>query len=324
MTMERDCECGIEAVREQAALWFSRHQDGQLDAGAQARFAAWLAEHPQHQQEFRILQRLWGATDLIPAQRLHALADATVPRRRRTLLRYAVAASLLLAVGGSALLYSQRPAGYDATFATAVGERRQIDLPDGSQVELNSRTQMAVHFEGSQRLVTLGEGEAMFSVQRDPSRPLVVRTAQGSVTVTGTRFDVRQDPTLTRVAVESGTVLVRGSQGEVGRTVTLTAGLGSQIGADGQPGAATPVNLANLTAWRSGKLAFDNATLAEVVQEVSRYREKPLRVTAKAAQLRLSSVFRTDDTDALLRALPGILPVAVRNLGDGSQEIFTR
>jgi transmembrane sensor len=65
--------------------------------------------------------------------------------------------------------------------------------------------------------------------------------------------------------------------------------------------------------------------LSEVVEEVSRYRQRPLMVASgKTANLRLTSVFKADDTDALLRALPSILPVTVRTLGDGSQEIISR
>ena len=33
---------------------------------------------------------------------------------------------------------------------------------------------------------------------------------------------------------------------------------------------------------------------------------------------------KSDNTDALLKALPGILPVAVRTLADGSQEIISK
>jgi len=70
---------------------------------------------------------------------------------------------------------------------------------------------------------------------------------------------------------------------------------------------------------------FNNASLSEVVAEVSRYRDKPLKVAnATVANLRLTSVFKSDNTDALLKALPNILPVAVRTLADGSQEIISK
>ena len=85
------------------------------------------------------------------------------------------------------------------------------------------------------------------------------------------------------------------------------------------------VNTQSLTAWRKGQLVFNDATLGEVAEEVSRYRAQPLHVSTPAlAQLRLSSVFKTDDTDALLKALPKILPVAINTRADGSQEIISR
>ena len=72
MTTDRECPCGTEAVRDQAALWFARSRDGDLPAPARASFEAWLAEHDQHAHEFRLLQNLWGAADLLPKARLEA------------------------------------------------------------------------------------------------------------------------------------------------------------------------------------------------------------------------------------------------------------
>jgi transmembrane sensor len=93
----------------------------------------------------------------------------------------------------------------------------------------------------------------------------------------------------------------------------------------GEVATAYAVNAEELTALRTGKLVFNNATLSDVAREVSRYREQPLRVSAPAvANLRLTSVFKANDTDALLKALPRILPVALRTLPDGSQEIISR
>lgn len=334
MTTDRECPCGTEAVRDQAALWFARSRDGDLPAPARASFEAWLAEHDQHAHEFRLLQNLWGAADLLPKARLEALCqpDAPTPLRaapsikRRTFARYAVAASLVAMVVGSGLYFGlDREPDYSAEFATVLGERRQVALPDGSVLDLNGRTRMKVHFYRDSRQIELAEGEAMFSVEHDPSRPFVVQTGQGSVTVTGTRFDVRRDPALTQVAVESGTVKVKGRADESGNQVTLTAGLGSNIDASGKVTPASAVNTAAITAWRGGKLVFNDASLKDVVRDVSRYREKPLRVApGKTENLRLTSVFKSDDTDALLRALPSILPVAVRTLADGSQEIFSK
>ena len=323
----RDCACGQTTVRDDAARWFVRLQEPTVDAEQYQNFETWLNEHPQHRDEFQLLQGLWTAADLLPAPRLKALCETPPARREpRPLLRYAVAACVVTVALGLGLFSGlNHPAGYTAEFATTLGERRHVALPDGSMIDLNSRSRLQVRFEKDRRLIELTEGEAMFSVEHDTSRPFVVEAGSGKITVTGTRFDVRRDVTQTRVAVEQGTVKVQGRHAPDNEFINLTAGLGTHVDTNGVVARAYAVNPAELTAWRNGKLVFNNASLSEVVAEVSRYREKPLTVANPAvAGLRLTSVFKSDNTDALLKALPNILPVAVRTLADGSQEIISK
>ncbi|MEW9681668.1 FecR domain-containing protein [Pseudomonas sp. TE50-2] len=314
-----------DPVGEQAASWFARAQDAPHDKVVHAALQAWLAQHPSNRQEYERLAQLWRAADFIPRQRLEALCQPEPVRQlpRRRLLRQALAAGVAvvaLGLGWTGWQYQQL--NHQDTLTTALGERRQVELPDGSRLELNSATQVQVMFSAGQRHVRLGAGEAMFIVAHDSDRPFVVSTAQGDVTVTGTRFDVRQDPNSTRVAVEQGSVKVQGA-GE--SLALLTAGQGSHIDGQGKVAAPYAIDASAVTAWRQGKLVFDNAPLSDVVAEVSRYRVRPLHVApGKAAALRLSSTFSTDDPDALLRALPSILPVRVKTLADGSSEIVLK
>lgn len=323
----RDCACGQTTVRDDAAQWFVRLQEPVVDVEVRRRFQVWLDEHSQHRNEFEVLQGLWSAADLVPAGRLRALCEAPPAlKKRRPVMRYAVAASVLAVALGLGLFNGlKHPAPYTAEFSTALNERRHVALPDGSVVDLDNRSRIQVRFERGQRNVELSEGEAMFSVEHDTSRPFVVAAGSGKVTVTGTRFDVRRGTSETRVVVEQGTVKVQGRDAADSDFINLTAGLGTHVDAQGNVAAAYAVNPAEMTAWRSGKLVFNNASLAEVAEQVSRYREKPLKVgNAAVGNLRLTSVFKSDNTDALLKALPSILPVAVRTLGDGSQEIISK
>ncbi|WP_262136055.1 FecR family protein [Pseudomonas sp. Marseille-Q5117] len=322
-----DCACGQTAVRDEAAAWFVRLQEPDVSVEQRQRFDAWLNEHPQHREEFQLLQGMWTAADLLPTSRLMALAETPPPRReRRPLLHYAVAASVLAVALGLGLFSGlNQPGGYRAEFATELGERKHVALPDGSVIDMNSRSRLQVRYEKDRRLIELSAGEAMFSVEHDASRPFIVEAGSGKVTVTGTRFDVRRDATQTRVVVEQGAVKVQGSAAPDNQFINLTAGLGTAVDAQGKVLPAYAVNPAELTAWRNGKLVFNNASLGEVAAEVSRYRDKPLTVSQpNVASLRLTSVFKSDDTDALLKALPSILPVTVRTLADGSQEIISR
>ena len=313
-----------EAAREQAAEWFARVQDAPLLPEQQACFDAWLAQDPLHRDEYDLLGQLWQAADLVPRARLEALCVedqvSTLPRRR--FVQRALAASVLAAAVGLGWFgWQQHGLNYQEHLQTGLGERRQVELPDGSHLEINGRTRLDVRFSAGQRDIRLEQGEVMFSVAHDSSRPFVVDAGHGTVTVTGTRFDVRRDAGQTRVAVEQGSVRVQG-QGD--SKALLSAGLGAHIDAAGAVAAPYKVDAAALTAWRSGKLVFTDASLAQVAEEVSRYREQPLKVAPKVAALRLSSTFRIDDTDALLRALPSILPVTVVAHADGSHEIISK
>ncbi|AYG43611.1 FecR family protein [Pseudomonas sp. Leaf58] len=316
---------GTDTVREQAAAWFARVQDAPRDAGLQTQLRAWLEGDARHREEYETLARLWQAAAFIPRQRLEALCHPAPMRqlpRRRFLHRALAASVMVMALGLGWAGWHYQSLNHQGNLQTAFDERRQVELPDGSQLELNGGTQVQVDFSAGQRRIRLRAGEVMFTVAHDSSRPFVVDTAQGSVTVTGTRFDVRLDPASTRVAVEQGSVRVQGKDASLAQ---LTTGQGSHIDAQGRVSAPYAVNAAALTAWRQGKLVFDNATLAEVVAEASRYRGQPLRVApGKVAQMRLSSTFSTGDTDALLRALPSILPVAIKAHEDGSREIIAK
>ncbi len=316
----------------------------------------WLAEKPEHRAEYAALERIWNAAGAIDPARLRRLAgnqetlDAgtcpapaahppgQMPARKFHDLRaalYTVTTALALGVawlgwhqyGSSTQLAGNAGPGDtigEAEYRTEPGERKTVRLSDGSSVELNTRTRMVVRIAATgQRSVKLLDGEAMFEVTHDASRPFVIQAGTGRITVTGTRFDVRRGALRTEVAVESGSVIVQGL-GD-GQSSRLSAGLGTTVDSRGAVAPGSPVDLAATLAWRAGKLVFNDAPLAQVVAEVSRYRRQPVRVADGAAgALRVSSVFRSDDTDGLLAALPQMLPVGVRQLPDGSAEIFLR
>lgn len=329
-----------DAPREAAARWFARVRAGSLSEQERIEMAAWLDASPMHRAEYTALERIWQVAGVLDPERLRALAQDPAPaaaaRRSGPALRAAILASLCAVAVGAAWLKRQQAAPgpatyvasdashYTTSFSTAPGERQRVTLPDGSVVQLNTRTRLSVRFEPGQRTVTLADGEAMFEVAHANERPFVVDAGSGSVTVTGTRFDVRRDGAEVTVAVESGSVSVQG-RSAAASAARLSAGLGTRIAGDGRVAPAATVDLGAAVAWREGKLLFKDQPLSLVAAEVSRYRHSPVRIRdAGTGALRLSSVFRADDTDALLAALPQFLPVGVRTLPDGSTEIFSR
>lgn len=315
-------EARADPVRAQAARWFARARSGTWTDAAQAELDAWLARDPRHASEYRMLEEIWLAAGSIPADRLRELAEPP-PRPASRMRRQALGLGLCALAAGVAVAI-WRPGDGMAEYRTAAGERRSVTLPDGSIVELNSRSRLQVGFDDARRRVVLQAGQALFTVREDMARPFIVDAGFGSARVTGTRFDVRRDTDRMQVVVESGSVEVAGAQDAA--AVAVAAGNSVLVDASGHAGRARPVAVAVELAWRNGQIVFADADLRSAVREVSRYREQPVVLATGQGleDLRLTSVFQTADTDAFLTALPHILPVAVRRLPDGRAEIVAR
>lgn len=321
-----------EAAGATAARWFVRAHSGEMSADERRALEEWLRAARRNQQEYTALEKVWEAAQSIPAAKLRALAAAPTntgrhrPLRRplwRMVLASMAVCLIMIATGWAVRSWYQAQPLFWVHFETTRNERKREVLPDGSVIEMNVNSRGTVGYYHNRRVVLLATGEMLFTVTRDATRPFTIDVGSGTLTVVGTRFNVRRDGDAVTVAVREGVVEVAG-RAQAG-TVRLTAGLRTHINAQGSVQQPQRVESSAVGAWRDGKLVFDGAPLAEAVREVMRYRERPISLAdAHVAQLRLSSIFNINDTDAFLRALPRILPITVHTLPDGSVEIRGR
>jgi transmembrane sensor len=124
-------------------------------------------------------------------------------RDRPRLRILAVAASLLVLAVTGAFFYYQR-----GTYSTATGEERSVSLEDGSTLDLNSQSKVRVRFSAHERSVELLQGQALFRVTKDTTRPFIVSTDTTQVRAVGTQFDVYRKGSGTVVTVIEGRVAV--------------------------------------------------------------------------------------------------------------------
>jgi transmembrane sensor len=120
--------------------------------------------------------------------------------------RLAIAASiaiLTILAGAFGLLEFSSP-----IYATALGEQRSIQFEDGSTVELNSRSKIRIKYSKQERDVELIEGQALFHVAHDVTRPFIVAVGATRVRAVGTQFDVYKRSNGTVVTVVEGKVAV--------------------------------------------------------------------------------------------------------------------
>lgn len=111
------------------------------------------------------------------------------PKSRKASKAAGVALLLALAIGALTWL---DPAYKRERFATAIGERRDVTLADGSQLLLDSGSQIEVSWHPLSRRVALRAGQVLFEVSPARYRPFVVSAGSTDVRVLGTRFNVRR------------------------------------------------------------------------------------------------------------------------------------
>lgn len=279
---------------------------GSADAAERMDFLRWRAQSPEHERAAREAEGLWGALpETRSAERYHQRA-----RRPRRLL--ALAAAACVAAIAVAIALPEPLAGLYSDYATRTGERRVIELADGSRIWLNSDSALSLDFSPQQRRLHLHSGEALFEVAKDASRPFIVEAKGGEVRAVGTRFDVDSRGPQVRVDVTEGVVQVNSAGSQ---PVRLSAGERLSYGERVAPEPAQPLDLSSASAWQRGKLIFNQRPLGEVLDELERYLPGRIVLTDSALrQHKVSGVFDLDDPGALLNTLERLQPVKVTHL----------
>lgn len=265
----------ITAEQSRAALrWLglNQQQPGQAESAA---FKRWLLQSPAHRRAYAEAETLWRQSEG-PAARLAAEEQAALqhyldamqrPARTAHWQRFAVAACLVLALGGAAGWQPQYWLQDLRADYTSAEQVRQVTLADHSQVTLDAGSAVAVDFEHGQRRVQLLRGAAYFQVTHT-GEPFVVQANGGEVRVLGTQFEVRQKGDDTQVTVRSGRVAVTPVEGSPPCELTADQQL---VYADGVAGRIEAVNSEGRLAWRQGWLNYYQVPLGQVVEDLGRY-----------------------------------------------------
>jgi len=342
----------MKAETAEAADWLVTLQGREGDADERAAFVEWLCRSPANVREFlelsalhREVEQLPGLksldlealkqefrrgrgaiTELHPAGTPPTVSGTTASVRKRAMPSrwsrwgrwskwVALAASLLVVV----IAWALDPFGWHNTerYLTAVGEQRSLALADGSQVQLNVRSRLAVHIEPTLRNIELPEGEALFHVAKDPARPFRVRTPQATIEALGTQFNVHVLPHATVVSLLEGRVVVSpSSSGET--PVDLKPGQEVEVSLDGKLH-ARPFATPNVMAWRDRRLVFDDARLEDVIAEFNRYSRRPLVLEATSlADLRITAIYDADNAQAFVNSLTHLDAIRVHARKDGA------
>jgi transmembrane sensor len=308
--MEEDDAPFDRASRRRTAIeWWTRLDCRAPTPQEREAFVLWLTRDPSNREAFEKVCRIWG--DL---EGLRPLIDEfEVPPPRR--MPHARVAAGLVGLAFALLSYVFFDDAWIMLWAqarTGVAETRMVRLADGSRIELGPRSAISLDFDEGKRNVTLLRGEAWFDVAPDPGRPFSVLVARGSVTALGTSFDISTTEERTEVTVAQHRVRVATG----GPALIVDEGEQSAFG----PGVAAVdpyrVRVDHVTAWRRGKLIFDDRPLTEVVSVLGHYlRGYILILDPSIRERRVSGVFDAAEPMAAISAIEKALGLRALDLG---------
>lgn len=322
-----------ERLRREAADWLAR-LNGPHDERDRAAFERWYRACPDHAHAYDRVAAVFEAAGKL--RRPHASdAGADAPRRRiGAPLRYAVAAAAVGVILLAFVLLSARttspltdPSQQFAAFATE-GERRRIELADGSEVLLAPRSALDVALASAERRLHLARGEASFSVAHEP-RPFIVVAQSTEVVARGTRFVVRLAGDTTTVSLIEGQVDVfHPASGPAHRRRVTRLRPGERLvlepPRDRPAAAAAQHSQARQSPVRAAMLEFDDTPLRDAVEQVNRHAATRIRLAPSLGGLRVTGAFRAGDARGFAESIAAAFGIEVEQASDGSLSLRPR
>lgn len=307
-----------QTIDESAALWAARMDRGPLSDEHAQTLETWLAGDSRRLGALMRARALYSRTEsawsLEPVfnPRPFNRRPAASPTRRR-LLGWGAGGAVAASVGAATVI------GYGLTastsYATERGEMRQVPLGDGSNLTLNTLSEVRVRALSDVSDVRLVTGEVLLSVANDAQRACTLRVEDWRVQAASGAIFVSRLPgrpaqvTTHRGAVEiSGPNLAGPLRLEAGRQLVLSEAAGLErriktLSAD---------QLSRELSWREGQLAFHDESLALAVAAFARYSRQPIVIRdPRLAGETVSGLFAANDPAGFAQAISAAFGVPV-------------
>lgn len=335
------------ADEEQAAAWCLALQHGGLDDAGRGELAAWLAADPRRGEMLARMKALWNAAgeqaQLPEMVRLRENALAAYRHahggrgsgrgsglglalsRRRAVASMATLVAGLGAAGSAWWLLGE------TAYATGIGNRQAVLLPDSSRLSLDADSRVVVRYSAHRRELVLERGRAIFDVAKDPLRPFAVAAGTHTVIATGTSFSVEKLAGQVQVILYEGHVRIvdaggadvlvrprgaqalapaRAARAALAPNMQIVIDQGSSLGQIMPSPESTP------RAWENGRLEFDDEPLGIAAERINRYADtRRIMVAPDAGAIRISGAFNAGDTGVFAQEVANTFHLRLRDDG---------
>ncbi len=246
---------------------------------------------------------------------------------------YAVAATLIISLGMGFLFFNNNFSQADNLniVSTQNGSKSKIQLPDGTQVWLNSGSEITYNdqFGLKTRTVTL-VGEAYFDVKHDVKHPFIIHTKNLNLKVLGTAFNVRAyaNEALSEATLIRGSLEVSFPNRDNGKLVlkpkekvSYNDTEGTRFSAQASTIEAKPMitiskvdyspkeKVIEEVAWKEDKLIFRSKELADLVLDLQRWYDIKITIANDSLKdKKFTGIFKNENVFEALDALKQTYP----------------
>ncbi|MDO3386236.1 FecR domain-containing protein [Gilvimarinus sp. SDUM040013] len=333
-------------VQAAAATWVAAIDRG-LTVSEERQLQCWLAASSAHSVAMQEMTEHWEGLDVL--ERLAKLfpeasnssAAASNPFSDWLTAGLSVAAIALFMVVTVAFWQTSLVPVYSGNIekmATGVGQRTTYRLSDGSQLTLNTDTNIEINFTKYYRDIYLDKGELHIQVAKDRERPLRVFSNDKLVQAVGTAFNVE----LLRsgdveLVVTEGIVNTSRIEKKAGRVMSAASKvIESPILSQVKPGkrvvlsndepevhALDARDVQSVLSWQRGELVFRGERLDDALREVERYTNQELILKDQSlAEVKIAGLFRTGDVKGLLASLEKNFSIKSRLIDSNKFELY--
>ena len=228
-----------------------------------------------------------------------------------------IAASILIPIFCIGLGYyfsgnhSKQKGDNKMTVQVSIGQKANMQLPDGTQVWLNSASSLTYDntaYNKKERVVDL-QGEAYFEVYKDKTRPFTVKVNDISVKALGTSFNVKaypDDNNVTATLIEGSIQVSSPSQSEVlnpNEKLTIAKN-------NGRFTKSVLLDTDKNISWINSQLAFEQERLEDVVKVLERMYSIQISFTSEPLKdIRFSGTIKNNNLENVLQLITFVSPV---------------
>ncbi|WP_276500224.1 FecR family protein [Terrimonas pollutisoli] len=285
-----------------------------------------LGEADMEEQAVRLKSRLdlLDLTEPAPVVQMEGFERKKSGHNFSLLLKLSAAAVLFIGLFLTINYYNNGRSKNSKTFLAAYGERKNIQLPDGSDVTLNAGSKIEINesFGVSTRDVYL-EGEAFFDVKHNEKLPFIVHTPAMDVKALGTAFNVKAylDERITETSLIRGlvevtlkennnlTMLLRPNQkikwehpfGDAGSAVVKSGDNLNVTDSLVKKLQVTDYGNIKEVAWKDNKLVFEDELFGDIAALLERWYGVEIEFNDDAIRnYRFTGVFEKEDINTVL------------------------